>query len=233
MIFKRFPINCLLMSFSLLNLEVNAAQDASLQRVQQIAEYTIKMQILDAPNPQLITQKLAELMVGNPLDHVAVQRFTDPIPVEGIANYLRKSNLQGLSSIEAKQMKPVIEKEIQQVSSMFRSCKIDSDIQKIQTDYLVEITCRVPKPNADEKNAFQQQLLKFKSESAAVQKINYLHTKQQIFAQSEYQDFKSTLWIEIEDNGILRAVIENDAYFPNIVIDQRDRALELRKSATD
>ncbi|MFW1859845.1 hypothetical protein [Acinetobacter defluvii] len=225
--FRKIIIHFILLSLGLFSVVTHATQEEHLQRVYAISEYTIKMQTLDEHNPQKITQKLAELMVGNRHDPIVIRRFTDPIPVEGIANYLRKSNLQGLSLVEAKQMKPVIEEEIQQISSMFRSCKIDSNIQKTPTHYFVDIICRVPKLNINEKNIFQQQVQQMQEQPANLQKIHYLNAKQKIFAKSEYQDFKSTLWIQIEEKGILRAVIENEDYFPNAVINQRDQALGL------
>lgn len=228
---KKLTTLFIFLSSGLFNVGVNAAQDLSLQRVHAIAEYTIKMQILDEPNPQQITQKLAQLMVGNTKNYMEIQKFIDLIPVEGIANYLRQMNLQGLSKIETKQMKPVLETEIQQISSMFRSCKIHPNIQKTQTHYLVEISCSIPKPSLAEKNAFQQKLQRFKAQSVSLQKIHYLNEKQKIFAKSQYDDFKTILLIEIKDHGILRSVIENDVYFPNIVIDQRDQVLELSTSA--
>ncbi|MDM1755988.1 MULTISPECIES: hypothetical protein [Acinetobacter] len=202
------------------------------KKVIKIAQLVIKTQILNDPDPNQTYDQLVAEMVADPDLKAEIKRYRDAFPKQGIANYLREMNSKGLNIQEKKQMLAVIDEEIQQTSTLFKSCRALNEIQVIHDQLLnIKIRCQVPKVSSEKINAFQQQLETLSREDAVQFKIEYLRLKQQFLAQANVVSFDSLLWIDLEDLPIYRAAIERGDGFPNRVIDQRDQALTPYKSA--
>jgi hypothetical protein len=202
------------------------AQQVDKVRVQKIAKGIIKMQTLDDRNYKNNNLAIVQLMVGNSTDKKEIHRFLDKIPNEGIANHLRKINTEGLNSEQSKAMIQVIDEEIKQVSDLFRSCHVLPEIQQINEKHVsISINCFKPVLNSSQIYEFEKYIHNLSEVDKIQYKIMYLKAKQRFLAQATLKPYQSNLQIYIEDKNIYRAAIEEAESFPNIFLDQRDRAL--------
>jgi len=198
-------------------------------RMLDIARHVIKMQILNDPHATENINTLAELIVNSKQSQDTAPILA-PIPKQGLAQHLREINTQGLTGTTAKSMLDVINQEIDQISSMFKSCYVLGTVQEIAQDlYAVPIQCLVPQPSLQAVHDYHQQVAKIRSNTQAQSKIQQLRISQHIFKQSETQIFHSELVIGTHQAPIYRPIIEDDNYFPNVVLDHKANALTIKK----
>lgn len=200
---------------------LSIAAEIDQTRIRNIAEHVIKMQIINDPNAAQNLKSMAKLIVNsnNPQDMALI---LDLIPKQGIAQYLRELNTQGLTANTAKQMLKVINIEIDQSSQIFKSCKVLESVEKKATDlYSVQIECQVPSPSRQAIEMYQQQISQINRDDPTQYKIQHFQISQSIFTQSITRPFRSELMIDTSKPPIFRPVIEDDDYFPNVVINQR------------
>lgn len=211
------------------NFAIAAQVDQS--RMLDIAQYVIKMQTLNDSHAAEHIKVMAELIVDSkkPQDTALI---LDSIPPQGIAQHLRQLNTQGLKDNIAQQMLNVINIEIDQTSQMFNSCKVLGTAQKKANDlYAIKIECQVPNPSPLAIRNYQQQMAKINPNTHAQYRINHFKISQQILNQSDTRPFISELMIDTSQPPIYRPIIEDDSYFPNVVIDQRTDLFILKKAA--
>lgn len=201
-------------------------------RMLNIAQTVIRMQIINDPKAANNLQHMAELIVNSKAPQDTAQILA-PIPPQGIAQHLREVNIQTLQGQQAQQMLAVINTEIDQISQMFKHCKTMGTVEEKAPElYAVAIECYVPQPSVQAQQDYQQQLATLSQDNFSQYKIQHLKLRHDILAQSNSQPFIAELLFDTSKTPIYRPMIEEDDYFPNIVISKRSTSLLAQKVAT-
>lgn len=220
-----------LLSFSHLHAQ-QPQSDIDQVRMIKISEQIIKMQILNDPNHKTENQILAELIMNStqPQDTALV---LNALPQNGIAQHLVEINTQGMVDEQKKRMTTELYKQIDFTSTMFKTCKVSGNIRQVSDHlYVVSISCQIPNPSAQALKIYHQQMAKFDPKIDIHEyKIQHFKYSHRIETSAAKQTYYSELLIDTSATPMYRPVIEDNAYFPNVIIDEVNHLFINRKVA--
>lgn len=209
------------------------AADIDQSRMLLIAESVIQMQIINDPQIDKHLKTMAERIV-NSKDPKDTALVLDSIPRQGIAQHLIDTNTQGMVDEQKKRLTTELYKQINLTSAMFKTCKVQGNIRQVNPHlYAVSITCQIPNPSSQAIKYYHRQMAKFDPEidlhEYRIHHFNYSH---RIETLAEKQAYNSELLIDTSVEPIYKPVIQNNDYFPIVMIDKVDNLFIKRKVAT-
>lgn len=217
----------------LLNSSNLYAADIDQSRMLLIAESIIQMQIINDPQADKHLKTMAERIV-NSKDPKDMALVLDSIPRQGIAKHIIDINTQGMVDEQKKRLTTELYKQIDLTSAMFKTCKIQRSIRQVNPHlYAVSITCQIPNPSSQALKYYHRQMAKFNPEVDLheywIHRFNYSH---RIETSAEKQAYNSELLIDTSVEPIYKPVIQNNDYFPIVMIKKVDELFIIRKAAT-